>query len=172
MAPHPAKTTSADRRIARETVSAAKRARAGALRKSGATLAEIGQALGLCVESARRLVLQAERVASRPDWHNRLNNTRALRFLRERDLAALPEIEAALAVAKFTRKELKAEPNFGKGALEAIETWLGGTGHVCDQTPITNKKGAPVQGRPHDSRNPLAADWNASSQCILPRNAP
>jgi hypothetical protein len=154
MDPHPAKTTPADRRIAREARAAAKRGRAAALREGGATLADIGRALGLSVEGARRLVLQAERRASRPDWHSRLNNTRALRFLRERDLSGLLELEAAEAVARLSRKELKAEPNLGKGALAAIEAWLAGHGLALrDEIPTRRNR----QNGKHDGASVMLA---------------
>jgi hypothetical protein len=45
-------------------------------------------------------------------------------FLRIRGLDVLPEIEAASAVACFTRRELMQAPNFGKGAAAAVTAWL------------------------------------------------
>ena len=60
-------------------------------------------------------------------------------------------------MAKFTRKEIKAEPNLGKGAI-GTQGWLAGHGlTLCDEITVeNNKKGVPVQGRPHDSQ-PVAS---------------
>jgi hypothetical protein len=171
MEQNPAKTAPATRRVAREARTAAKRAVALALRKGGATYVEIGVELGVCLERARRIVVNAERLTEQPRWFDALP-TRAATFLRLRGLSELPEVEAALAVAKLTRNGIEAEPNFGRGALGAIEAWLAGHGLTWrNQTPTANKKGVPVKGRPHDSRNPLRAGRKASSQCDMPRNA-
>jgi hypothetical protein len=166
-------TTPSRRRVRREQQSAARRAKALALRQAGATYAAIAAELGVCVEQARGIVLKAERLTEHRHWSDALP-TRATTFLRLRSLSELPEAEAALAVAKFTRKQIKAEPNLGKGAIGAIKAWLAGYGLTLrdEITVETNKKGVPVQGRPHDSRNPSQAGRKASSQCDMPRNAP
>ena len=161
----------ARRRIAREARSAAKRIVAAEMRQAGASYAAIGAELGVCRERARLIVLKAERLTEHPRWSDALP-TRGTTFLHLRGLSELPEVEAALAVAKFTRKEIKAEPNLGKGALAAIEAWLAGHGLTWRaDIPTANKKGVLVQGRPHDSRNPLPAGRKAPSQCDMPRNA-
>ena len=164
-------TTPSQRRVRREARSAATRVRALAMRQAGATYAAIGAKLGVCLERARLIVLKAERLTEHPRWSDALP-TRATTFLHLRGLSELPEVEAAVAVAKLTRKEIKAEPNIGKGALAAIEAWLAGHGLTLrDEIPTANKKGVPVQGHPHDSRNPLPAGRKASSQCNMPRTA-
>jgi|SRR5580704_8133579 hypothetical protein len=165
--------TPSQRRVRREQRSAKQRAKAIALRRAGATYTAIGAELGVCVERARTIVLKAQRLIECPRWSDALP-TRATTFLDLRGLSELPEAEAALAVAKFTRKEIKDEPNLGKGAIGAIKAWLAGHGLTLrdEITVETNKKGAPVQGRPHDSRNPSQAGRKASSQCDMPRNAP
>src|SRR5580704_2595129 len=113
----------ARRRIARERQSAAKRARALAMRQAGATYAAIGAELGVCVERARGIVLKAERLTEHRRWFDALP-TRATTFLRNHGFSELAEIEAALAVAKFSRRELMDQPNLGRGALEALTAWL------------------------------------------------
>ena len=158
-------TTPSRRRVRREQQSAARRAKALALRQGGATYAAIAAELGVCVEQARGIVLKAERLTEHPHWSDALP-TRATTFLRLRSLSELPEAEAALAVAKFTRKQIKAEPNLGKGALAAIETWLAGRS-LALRDDSENKKGAPAQGRPCDSHNPFAPDRKASSTCEI-----
>src|SRR5262245_9603105 len=113
---HPPKGTPAERRIAREAQSANQRARALALRQGGATFAEIGRQLGVSTERARRIVLKAE---SPQHWHDKLP-ARVRLLLFNAGFDALPEIEAAIAVARLSRRELMAAPNFGRGALDAV----------------------------------------------------
>jgi hypothetical protein len=125
-----------NRRKAREALSVGKRAYAVRLRQHGATQAQIGVALGLSPTRVGQILAKAERLASRPQWHNGLNNTRALHFLRMRGLADLAEIEAALAAAQFTRRELMVQPNFGTGACAAMRAWLATHGlGLRDETP-------------------------------------
>jgi hypothetical protein len=158
-------TTPSQRRLVRAAFASAKRAHALSLRRRGATLAEIGAELGVCREQARQAVLKAERLIERPHWSDALP-TRARRFLRDHDLADLPEAKAAEAVARFTLKDLKAEPNLGKGAIGAIVAWLAGHG-LGLRDDSENKKGAPARERPCDSHNPFAPDWKASSTCEI-----
>jgi hypothetical protein len=136
----------ARRRIARERQSAAQRARALAMRQAGATYAAIGDELGVCVERARGIVFKAQRLTEHPLWSEALPS-RATTFLRLRDLSELPEAEAALAVAKLTRREIKTEPNFGRGALAALEAWLASHGLALrNEIQTANKKRAPAEG--------------------------
>jgi Sigma-70, region 4 len=114
----------ADRRIFREARSAALRAQALALRQSGATYADIGAALGLSLERARQITRKAERLANAPRWFDPLP-MRAQTFLHNTGLSELPETEAAAAVARFTRRDLLATPNVGKGAIAELVAWLG-----------------------------------------------
>jgi Sigma-70, region 4 len=118
-----ARAEATQRRIDREVQSTAVRAQALVLRQSGATYAEIGAALGLSLERARQITRKAERLANSPRWYDGLP-MRAQTFLRNAGLSELPEIEAATAIARFTRRELLAIPNFGKGAATAIVAWL------------------------------------------------
>jgi predicted transcriptional regulator len=117
--------TFADRRRARDALSAAKRGYALRLREHGATEAQIGLALGLSPQRVSQLLAKAERLAAQPSWHAQFP-ARALNFLKVSDLAEKPEIEAAEALARFSRRELVKQPNLGKGALAAIEAWLAG----------------------------------------------
>jgi hypothetical protein len=123
-----AKTASRERGLAREKQSAAKRAIAAQLRANGATFDQIGAALKLSREGVRRLILKSEHLASRPKWLSALPS-RAVLFLRLRGFDDLPEAAAAAAVAKaFNRRDLKAQPNFGRQAFEAIVAWLAAHG--------------------------------------------
>ena len=117
--------TFADRRRAREALSAAKRGYALRLRSAGATYAQIGVALGLSSTRIGQLLAKAERLAAQPRWHGQFP-ARALNFLIIRGLTDLPELEAARAVAKLSRRELMKQPNLGKGAIGALEAWLTG----------------------------------------------
>jgi hypothetical protein len=160
-------TTPSQRRLVRAAFASAKRAHALSLRRRGATLAEIGAELGVCREQARQAVLKAERLIERPHWSDALP-TRARRFLRDHDLADLPEAKAAEVVARFTLRDLKAEPNLGKGAIGALSAWLIGHGLALRaEIPTANKKGAPVRGRPCDSHSPLAAGRKVSGTCKI-----
>jgi hypothetical protein len=116
-------STPADRSILREARSTALRAQALALRQSGATYAEIGAAIGLSLERARRIVRKAERLANDPHWHDNLP-ARAQTFLHNTGLSELPETQAAAELAQLTRRELLSAPNIGKSAAAAIAAWL------------------------------------------------
>ena len=66
-------------------------------------------------------------------------------------------------MAKFTRKEIKAEPNLGKGALAALEAWLAGHGLTLRaETHTTTKTGVSSRGRPFDSYRPSPTDRKGS----------
>jgi hypothetical protein len=67
-------------------------------------------------------------------WRARLP-TRALSFLRHHGFDALPEIEAARAVARMTRRDLAALPNLGHGTIAALAAWLAGHGLELQPTP-------------------------------------
>jgi hypothetical protein len=131
-------STPAERRICREARSAALRQQALALRQDGKSYACIGRALDLSLERARQVVLKAERLALAPRWYDPLP-MRAQNFLHNAGLTALPEIKAAVAVAKFTRRELLATPNFGRMACDAVVAWLGKHGLTL-MKEITLKK--------------------------------
>jgi hypothetical protein len=117
--------TSAERRIAREQRSAARRVMAEQMRGAGGTLEQIGLALGVSHTRIGQIFAKAERLARRPAWHDAVDNTRALSFLRRLGLDAVPEAEAAMAVARLSRKELLSHENVGKGAVAALSDWLG-----------------------------------------------
>ena len=128
-------TTPAQRRIRRERLSAAKRGLALAMRSAGATQAQIAAALALSPARIAQILAKAEHLAARPHWHGQFP-ARALNFLIGRDLPERPEIEAAEALARLSRKEIQAEPNLGRGAVKAIEVWLAGHGLTLrDETP-------------------------------------
>ena len=148
-------TPPTERRLAREARSASMRAHALALRQGGATYAAIGGALGLLLERARCITLQAERLANAPRWYDSLP-ARALNFLRTHELDGLAEIDAASAVAQLSRRQLLAMPNFGASACAAVIVWLESHGLALQPSP--NKTGVP-QGdtRLSDSNGPLAA---------------
>jgi hypothetical protein len=116
-------STPADRHSRRQQRSAELRGRALALRRDGATYAAIGRTLGVCLERARRITLKAERLAVAPRWYDGLP-ARAINLLHQRGLKALSEIDAARAVAQFTRRELMSTPNFGRVSLSALRAWL------------------------------------------------
>jgi hypothetical protein len=107
----------------RKTNGQPQREQALAMRQTGLTFRQIGEELGVGVERARQLVQKAERLARQPSWHNALP-ARVQNFLRNNDLATLPELEAARAVAQITRRELSSIPNLGAGARSALITWL------------------------------------------------
>src|SRR5262249_61012509 len=111
----PIATTPTERRIRREARSATLRERALALRRVGWTYIAIGQVLGVSLDRARRITLQAERLANAPRWYDGLP-ARAVNLLHQRGLSALSEIDAAGAVAQLSRCELMRTPNFGKNA--------------------------------------------------------
>ena len=116
-------STPTDRRIRREARSAALRAQALALRHAGVTYASIGAVLGLSLERARQIVRKGERLANDPRWFDPLP-MRAQTFLHNVGLTELPEPEAAAAIARLTRRELLATPNFGRVACDAVVAWL------------------------------------------------
>ena len=53
-----------------------------------------------------------------------------------------------MAVARLTLKEMKAEPNLGKGAIAALEAWLAGHGLTFAATNGERR----LEGRRSDSR--------------------
>jgi hypothetical protein len=175
----PIATTPTERRIRREAHSAALRDRALALRQTGATYAAIGGVLGVSLERARQIVRKAERLAFDPRWHDELP-ARALNFLRSHELDGLPEHEAAIAVARLTRRELMRAPNFGAGACAAVVAWLARRGlklqpesprafsqRLISERPI--ETGTPARRCPSDDSNlgPFAADRNeVERQCL------
>jgi len=116
-------STPTKRRLHRQARSAEQLGQALALRRDGATYAAIGQTLGVCLERARRITLKAERLANAPRWYDGLP-ARAINLLHQRGLNTLSEIDAARAVAQFTRRELMNTPNFGRGSLSALRAWL------------------------------------------------
>jgi hypothetical protein len=141
--------TPAERRQLREARSAERRSRALSLRRGGATYAAIGAALSVSLERARRIVLQAERLADHPHWTDGVAR-RAINFLRHQGLSTLPEIEAAQAVAKLSRSELMSFPNFGRSAYEALLGWLAVHGlRAAEPMEISN---APKCEPPRDGR--------------------
>jgi hypothetical protein len=162
--------TSAARRRVREA--AFKRAYALSLRQHGATQAQIAAALALSSTRVGQILAKAEQLAARPRWHGQFP-ARALNFLIMRDLAGKPEIEAAQALARLTRKELKEAPGLGKDAIAALAAWLERLGLTLrGEIPVETKKGVPGPGRPCDSHSPLRAGRKAPSTCDMPRNAP
>jgi hypothetical protein len=118
-----ARAEATERRVHREARSAALRAQALALRQNGATYAAIGAALGLSLERARQIALKAERLTSTPRWYDPLP-MRAQTFLHNAGLSELPETDAAAELARLTRRELMATPNFGRVACDALVVWL------------------------------------------------
>jgi hypothetical protein len=137
-----------ERRILREADSAKRRARALALRRGGATYAAIGAELGVCLERARQIARKADRLANAPHWYDPLP-MRARNFLVINGLAGLPEVEAAQAITRLTRRELLAFPNFGIGALNALEDWLGDHGLQFEEKPTGGSD--PASGRISDA---------------------
>jgi hypothetical protein len=112
-----------ERRIRREARSATLRERALALRQAAWTYAAIGQALGVSLERARQMVRKAERLRRDPHWYDTLP-MRAQTFLHIIGVAALPETEAAIVVARLSKRELLSAPNVGKDAAAALTAWL------------------------------------------------
>jgi hypothetical protein len=107
----PTPTTLTERRI--------RHAQALALRQSGASYANIGAAFGLSKTRAAQIVRRAERL----HWHDALPG-RVRTFLHSLDLTTRPEIEAANAIARLTRRELLSAPNIGRAACDAVIAWL------------------------------------------------
>jgi hypothetical protein len=170
------KSTPGERRLRREAHSAALRDRALVLRQTGATYAAIGGVLGVSLERARQIVKRAERLTYHPRWCDGLP-TRVQTFLQNMDLAARPEIDAVIAVAQLSRRELLGIPNFGVGACAAVVAWLAGHGlklrpesayaFVRRMRGFPMQAGAPSQERPSDSNGPLAAGRNEVEQACL-----
>jgi hypothetical protein len=156
--------TSSERRIAREKASAALRAYAVQLRSAGATLEQVGVALGVSHTRAGQIIARAARLAARPRWHGQLA-TRALCWLRRERLAELPEAEAAAAVAKLTLQELRAVQNVGSGARDAIVDWLAQHGLTLRASATTeqSKTAGPSQGRPFDFSRQVAS-WRGDTR--------
>jgi hypothetical protein len=109
--PDPVPKTPAERRIRRD--------RALALRQGGKTFADIGRAFGISPTRAHQIVLRARCQHWGDDLPGRL---RTLIHLMK--LNGLPEIEAAAAIARLTRRELLAQPNIGTNAAAAASAWL------------------------------------------------
>jgi hypothetical protein len=141
----------AERRIRREARSATLRERALALRQAGETYASIGRVLGVSLERARQIARKAERLANAPRWYDGLPQ-RAINLLKRCRLDDLPEIEAARAVARLSRRELLSFPNFGRVALAALCAWLATHGLSPE-----NKKSAPSPKRPPDCKQPVSS---------------
>src|SRR5262249_61394769 len=114
----PIATTPTERRIRREARSATLRERALALRRVGWTYAAIGQVLGVSLERARRITLQAERLANAPRWYDGLP-ARAVNLLHQRGLSALSEIDAAGAGRPPPRRAPVRPPEFRENAFAA-----------------------------------------------------
>jgi hypothetical protein len=97
---------------------------------------------------------------------------RAQTFLHNMNLTALPEIEAAIAVARLSRRELLAAPNLGRGAVDAIAAWLGDHGRKLqlELTLRPMKSGAPARGRPsYSDDDPSQAGRNkTTTPCPYP----
>jgi hypothetical protein len=109
--PDPVPRTPAERRIRRD--------RALALRQDGETFAAIGAAFSVSPTRARQLVLRARC----QHWGDGLPG-RLRTLLHMMELDGLPEIEAAVAIARLTRRELLSRPNIGKRAAAAASVWL------------------------------------------------
>jgi len=160
--------TPAERRIRREARSAALRDLALALRQGGKTFAIIGQELGLSLERARQIVKKAERLANAPRWFDPLP-MRAQTFLHNMNLTVLPEIEAAIAVARLSRRELMRAPNVGHAVADALGAWL--AHHGLAFTAPTTKSGAPARERPFliPESGPLPTGRNEhETPCLYP----
>jgi len=142
------------------------------LRQRGATYAEIGHEFGLSKTRVRQIALRA----GNRHWQDQLPG-RVRTFLHNMNLTALPEIEAAIAVARLSRRELLAAPNIGRGAADAIAAWLAGHGlklrpesaHAFARrvrgSPM--KAGAPMRERPSDSETGPATGRNEHETSCL-----
>jgi hypothetical protein len=165
--------TPAERRRCAEALAAARRAQALLLRRSGFRFHEIGVALGVSLERARRITYDAERRTSQPRWYAELPQ-RAISRLSKLGLLQRPELEAAHALARLSARELLRTPNFGRTSLAALCAWL--AGHGLELRPESahafatrrrreaspeNDEGAPMRERPSDSETgPLPTDRN------------
>ena len=142
----------AERRIRREARSETLRERALALRRGGWTFAVIGNALGVSPKRAGQIVRKAERRKRDPHWYDGLP-VRVIYFLYGRGLTSVPEIEAAHAVARLSRRELMRTPNFGAGSCAAVVAWLARHGlKLQPESPYAQKNEPPLspRGGPHE----------------------
>jgi len=160
-------STPAERRQRAEALAAARRAQALALRRAAFRFADIGDALGVSLERARRITYEAERRASHPRWYDGLPQ-RAVSRLAKLGLLQRPELEVAHALARLSARELMRTPNFGQVSLNALRAWLAGHGlklrpesaHAFARRlrGFPMQAGAPSRERPSDFNNgPLAA---------------
>jgi hypothetical protein len=154
--------TSADRRKARDALSAGKRAYAASLRHAGATQCQIGFALGISPQRVGQLLAKASRLAAQPRWHAQFP-ARVLNYLIISGLADLPEIEAAEALARLAVKDLKETPNLGKDALAALAAWLARHGLALAPTneerrPSRRRSAFTVGRRPSTDVLPLCGE--------------
>jgi hypothetical protein len=164
MAQNPATPTPAERRQARES----RRAQALAMRVGGASFLAIGDALGVTPVRARQIFLHARYLATRPQWHNALP-ARAVGFLRLH-VGDLPEPEAAAAFAnRFTRKQLRRQPDVGPGAYAALIDWLAQHGLTLRAEPTTEcKTGGPdEESRPFDFSRQSQAGVEVQGKCSI-----
>jgi hypothetical protein len=99
------------------------RERVLALRQAGWTYAAIGEALGVSMTRAHQIARKAERLRRDPHWYDALP-MRAQTFLHIIGVAALPETEAAVVVARLPKRKLLSAPNVGKDAAAALSAWL------------------------------------------------
>src|SRR6516165_10358888 len=123
------------------------------LRQRGATYAEIGHEFGLSKTRVRQIALRA----GNRHWQDQLPG-RVRTFLHNMNLTALPEIEAAIAVARLSRRELMRAPNVGHAVADALGAWLAHHGLAFQSSQ--KKPGAPSRERPSDSDSPFAPGRN------------
>ena len=134
------------------------------LRQRGATYAEIGHEFGLSKTRVRQIALRA----GNPHWQDQLPG-RVRTFLHNMNLTALPEIEAAIAVARLSRRELMRAPNVGHAVADALGAWL--AHHGLAFTAPTTKSGAPARERPFliPETGPLPTGRNEhETPCLYP----
>jgi len=134
----------AERRIRREARSATLRDRALALRRAGESYRSVGRVLGVSAERARQIVRKAERLANAPRWYDGLPQ-RAINLLKAYRLDDLPEIDAARAVARLSRRDLLSIPNFGHVSLDALCDWLARRGLTLSSE---SEEAPPARGAP------------------------
>ena len=114
--------------------------------------------------------MKAERLILRPRWYDCLP-ARVQNVLHNAGLTALPEAEAANAVARLSRRELLAARNIGRAAADAIAAWLADHGLMLRSLPT--KKGTLERERPSDSKetDPLPTGRNEDeTTCPYTRN--
>ena len=134
------------------------------LRQRGATYAEIGHEFGLSKTRVRQIALRA----GNRHWQDQLPG-RVRTFLHNMNLTALPEIEAAIAVARLSRRELMRAPNVGHAVADALGAWL--AHHGLAFTAPTTKSGAPARERPFliPETGPLPTGRNEhETPCLYP----